>query len=113
MQVQLTQRHRKIIKKVVKMQLQSLRAILKDECGHDIELLCLKRQVERSKMEELTIRNIEAFEMVELFPHTYLELPDIHMESFKDVLVNYIPFSRQREEIYLSIQFQESFFNPN
>lgn len=113
MQVQLTQRHRKIIRKVAKMQLQSLRAILRDDCGHDIELLCLRREVERSKIEQLTIRNIEAFEMVEQFPHAYLELPDTHMESFKDVLMSYIPYSQQREEIYLSIRFQETFFNPN
>lgn len=85
MKVQLTARQRKILKKIIKIQLQALRAILKEDCEEDITLYCLENEIDKAELRKLTERNIIEFKYVYKHPESFLDLREVHLSSIKHI----------------------------
>lgn len=114
MTVQLTQRQRKIVKKIAKMQLESLYSILKDTCEEDLTIFCIERDIDRTKLKILTLKNIRAFEQLIKYPAIFLNLPEQHMVAFKQLLLTQIPQSEARRELWTKLLISEYYpINPN
>lgn len=114
MNVQLTKRQRKIVKKIAKLQLESLYSILKGTCDEDLTMFCIERDIPQNALKELTQRNIDTFEALIKYPSMFMNLPEHHMVAFKQLLLTQIPQSEARREIWGKILINEYYpINPN
>lgn len=91
MKVQLTLKERKLIRRVVKIQLDTLKAMLENDCGEDIELWCIKEEIEQGALRKLIRKNIIDFRMIYFKPEQFLDLSSTHLSTFKHILQTVIP----------------------
>lgn len=116
MKVQLTARQRKIIKEIVKIQLQALRAILKEDCEDDITLYCIQNEINKAELRDLMKRNIADFKNVYKNPECFLDLKEVHLSSIKHIMetqMNKSSHKRVKKELWRKMFLFEDFTPQN
>lgn len=112
--VQLTRRQRKIVKKIAKLQITSLEAILHGDCEDDLPMFCIERGIPMDKFLLLTKKNISDFRELINNPELFMTLPERHMVAFKQLLNTQIPPSEAKREIWAKLIIAEYYpINPN
>lgn len=97
MKVSLTARQRKLIKEIIKIQLDALRAILNDDSEEDITLFCIENEIDRNKLKIHTQANIEEWEYMYKNPSRVLDLEEVSFSNFKHILST-TPFKKSQKK---------------
>lgn len=114
MLVELNCQEKRTLRKVISIQLESLRGILNEDCEEDITLFCIHGEVDKFKMKRLVLKNVEAFEKVYDEPERLLELNEMNLSMIKHILTTQINRKKSKRRIWRKLLiFEQLNFNPN
>lgn len=119
MQVLLNTAERKVIRHIMKIQLESLKSLLKGDTAEDLVMWCLEVDTTRETLNEVIRRHMENYRHVFFNPHEFLNLSEDELSICKHILhrhLSKVKLPEAKTSIWRKMVRFDSFlltFNPN
>lgn len=94
--VQLTPGETKLIRKIARIQLASLKTIIDKEVDEDLTMFCIENEIEEEELMEDVLNTMQIFEEIHQDPREFFYLPDEDMSISKHVLFNFFKKKKYR-----------------
>ena len=113
--VRFNKKQRKVIRRIISMQLASLQAILEEDCEEDITMFCIEKGWDKSHFQRLLADRIDDCAHVYEHPSDLLNLPDYELAMIKHILISEIKLPKRMFSLLWRkiMVFEELNFNPN
>lgn len=107
--VQLTTNEKEIIRTIARIQMQSCRSILRNECADDTLLFCLQSDISLDELNRVTREDLKAFKGVYKNPNTFLAIHPKYLSTFTHILFNFIPINGDSKGVFRKITLSQNF----
>jgi hypothetical protein len=119
MKLQLSKRQKKLIIKVVDIQLDNLSKIVCDQTPQDMTLFCIENEITMKEVRKMAIKNMIHFDGIKNDPTTLLSLDNDNLQIFRHILQTFVKDSkliRAKAQVWRKItQFENmvKLYHPN
>lgn len=106
----------KVIQKIIQIQIDSLRAISRNECEDDVDLFALRSGIDPKKFKQLNQVDLEMYEGLKNNPENFMSLSPIQMGIIRHILVNFMTnqkYTEAKMKIWRKINLLEYYFDHN
>lgn len=115
MEITLTKKEKKLIKRIASLHLQSLKNILENETEEDVLLFCIENSIDESELKKDVLETYQVFEEIHQCPEEFFIQDDEDMSISKHMLYSYFKspkWEEARKSIHRKIALLESdYFN--
>jgi hypothetical protein len=94
--IQLSKRQKRLIIKVVDIQLENLSKIVCDETPIDMPIFCIENEISMAEIRKMAIKNMAHFDGIKKDPTTLLSLDNDNLQIFRHILQTFVNDSKLR-----------------
>jgi hypothetical protein len=111
-----TKQELKVIRKIIKIQIEALRSILNNDCEDDVDMYAIKCGFDPKIFKEAGQEDLEMYESLEKNPENFMSLSPIQMGIIRHILLNYInknKYAQAKNSIWRKMNILEYYFDHN